>query len=318
MLIFGANSLATYALFAWLPTRLTEADMSQSTAGLMLAVFGGMGVPAALVVPHLVARYQNVVLLTVQFVVCFAIGLIGLLVRPTQLTLLWVIVAGWGSGAFPLALTLVGLRSRTPAGAGRLSGFAQGWGYLVAGVGPIAAGVLRQATGGWTAPFVFIVAVLGLIVLGGVLAAPSRTVEDELEGHERAATGPAPTGWPLAVTPAELSAAIRACLQAAVDAGDLAVAVPAEIRRATPPARARRLVDQCRAAGGQAGGPAAARGRHGARGPARRGPGIKSVDVAGPGSSTSSSTPPRPARSPAPSSRRARPTGGPTRAPATG
>jgi len=194
MLIFGANSLATYALFAWLPTRLTEAGMSQSTAGLMLAVFGAMGVPAALVVPHLVARYQNVVLLTVQFVVCFAIGLVGLLVRPTQLTLLWVIVAGWGSGAFPLALTLVGLRSRTPVGAGRLSGFAQGWGYLVAGVGPIAAGGLRQATGGWTAPFVFIVAVLGLIVVGGVLAAPSRTVEDELEAHERAADATAHSG----------------------------------------------------------------------------------------------------------------------------
>ena len=39
------------------------------------------------------------------------------------------------------------------------------------------------------------------------------------------------------MTPAELSAAIRACLEAAVDAGDLSVAVPAEIRVERPKQR---------------------------------------------------------------------------------
>ena len=180
MLLFGANSLTSYALFAWLPTRLTEAGMAPSTAGVMLAVFGGMGVPAALIVPHLAARYQRILLLTVQFAACFAIGLLGLLLAPLHLTLLWVVVAGWGSGGFSLALTLIGLRSRTPASAGRLSGFAQGFGYLLAGFGPIVAGVLRERTGGWTAPFVVLVAVLTLMIVGGALAAPNKAVEDDL------------------------------------------------------------------------------------------------------------------------------------------
>ncbi len=180
MLLFGANSLTSYALFAWLPTRLTEAGMAPSTAGVMLAVFGGMGVPAALIVPHLAARYQRILLLSVQFAACFAIGLLGLLLAPLHLTLLWVVVAGWGSGGFSLALTLVGLRSRTPASAGRLSGFAQGFGYLMAGFGPIVAGVLRERTGGWTAPFVVLVAVLVLMIVGGALAAPNKAVEDDL------------------------------------------------------------------------------------------------------------------------------------------
>ena len=74
MLLFGANSLTSYAMFAWLPTRLTEAGMAPATAGLMLAVFGGMGVPAALVVPHLAARFGRIALLATQFAVCFAIG----------------------------------------------------------------------------------------------------------------------------------------------------------------------------------------------------------------------------------------------------
>ena len=102
----------------------------------MLAVFGGMGVPAALIAPTLAARGRHTFLLVLQFAVAFALGELALLLAPAHLTLLWVILAGWGSGAFPLALALIGLRSRTPAGAGALSGFAQGIGYFVAGLRP--------------------------------------------------------------------------------------------------------------------------------------------------------------------------------------
>ena len=183
MLLFGANSLTSYAMFAWLPTRLVEAGMAPATAGVMLAVFGGMGVPAALVVPHLAARFGRIALLATQFAACFAIGELGLLLAPLHLTLLWVVIAGWGSGGFSLALTLIGLRSRTPAGAARLSGFAQGLGYLMAGFGPIIAGVLRQETGGWTVPFAVLIGILVLMVVGGVLANRRLTVEDELEAR---------------------------------------------------------------------------------------------------------------------------------------
>jgi arginyl-tRNA synthetase len=86
------------------------------------------------------------------------------------------------------------------------------------------------------------------------------------------------------VTPAELSAAIRACLQAAVDAGDLAVAVPDEIRVERPRQREH---------GDWATNVALQLAKQAGRPPrevatllaARLGevPGIKSVDVAGPG-----------------------------------
>jgi arginyl-tRNA synthetase len=86
------------------------------------------------------------------------------------------------------------------------------------------------------------------------------------------------------VTPAELSAAIRACLQAAVDAGDLTVAVPGEIRVERPRQREH---------GDWATNVALQLAKQAGRPPrevaallaARLGevPGIKSVDVAGPG-----------------------------------
>jgi arginyl-tRNA synthetase len=86
------------------------------------------------------------------------------------------------------------------------------------------------------------------------------------------------------VTPAELSAAIRACLQAAVDAGDLAVTVPDEVRVERPRQREH---------GDWATNVALQLARQAGRPPrdvaallaARLAevPGIKSVDVAGPG-----------------------------------
>jgi len=180
-MIFAVNSLCSYALFAWLPTRLTDAGIADATAGVMLAVFGGMGVPAALLAPHLAARGRHTFLLVAQFATAFAVGELGLLLAPTHLTLLWVVLAGWGSGAFPLALALIGLRSRTPAGAGALSGFAQGIGYFVAGFGPITVGVLHGATGGWTAPFVVLIGILAVMLVGGALVAAPHSVEDDLE-----------------------------------------------------------------------------------------------------------------------------------------
>jgi arginyl-tRNA synthetase len=88
----------------------------------------------------------------------------------------------------------------------------------------------------------------------------------------------------LTVTPAELSAAIRACLQAAVDAGDLAVAVPADVRVERPKQREHGdwSTNVALQLAKQAGRPPR---EVAALLAARLGevPGIKSVDVAGPG-----------------------------------
>jgi CP family cyanate transporter-like MFS transporter len=180
MLVFGVNSLVSYALFAWLPLRLVEAGLTDDVAGQALALYAGVGIPSSLVVPVLAARLRWQFPLVVVFAACFAAGLLGLLVAPTRLTMLWALVAGAGGSGFPLALTLIGLRTRTPSSAGALSGFVQGFGYLGAGLGPLTVGVLRQETGGWVAPFGVLGVALLLSLLGGALAGRPRTVEDDL------------------------------------------------------------------------------------------------------------------------------------------
>ena len=67
---------------------------------------------------------------------------------------------GLSSGAsLVVALSFVAERSRTTADAAQLSGMVQSIGYLLAIIGPIGAGALFQATGGWGSTLVAVVVV---------------------------------------------------------------------------------------------------------------------------------------------------------------
>ena len=136
---------------------------------------------------------------------------------------------------------------------------------------------------------------------------PGSTASRQALRPGRAGRGHRAGSWPRAgrrpaarprlarVTPEELSAAIRAALTEAVDAGDLAVAVPAEVRVERPrEPRPRRLGHQRRAAAGQGRRHAAARRRRCARrAPGCRCRGSRPSTSPGPASSTSPSTPRR-------------------------
>jgi CP family cyanate transporter-like MFS transporter len=185
-LLFAMTGLNTYAMLTWLPERLTDAGLSAAAAGGMLALFAGIGAVPSLVMPLLAVRVRRVELLVVACVGCFVAGYLGLLLAPTTATVVWVLLTGLGPSTFPLCLTLVGLRSATPATAGALSGFAQGFGYAAAAAGPVVVGILHDTTEGWTAPFGFLGVTLALMLLGGVWVAPRRTVDADL-GRDTAA-----------------------------------------------------------------------------------------------------------------------------------
>ena len=88
------------------------------------------------------------------------VSVVGLLLAPSSAPLLWALLFGLGTGAaFPLSMTLVLLRTRDVAQTGRLSAAAQSAGYLLAATGPIAVGALAEATGGWRAGLLVLLAV---------------------------------------------------------------------------------------------------------------------------------------------------------------
>ena len=69
------------------------------------------------------------------------------------------LLIGSGSILFPVSLVLINARTRTHGGTVALSGFAQGVAYALGALGPLLVGLLHDASGGWTLPLLFLLAV---------------------------------------------------------------------------------------------------------------------------------------------------------------
>jgi MFS transporter, CP family, cyanate transporter len=177
-LMFGMTSLITYSMFTWLPKLLVEAGATPAFGGAMVALFSGFGLASALAMPAIAVRVANPFPIVLACAACHLGGFAGLLFAPMLLPLLWVALLGLGPSTFPLALTLINLRTRTPGGSAALSGFMQGVGYALACLGPLLFGVLHEATHDWAWPFAMLAASVVVLVVGGWLACKPRVLED--------------------------------------------------------------------------------------------------------------------------------------------
>jgi CP family cyanate transporter-like MFS transporter len=152
----GMQSLMFYVLLSWLPAIMHDSGYSAGTAGAMLSTMMLLGIPTGLVMPMLAARVDDQRALVVAVMSVLALALGGLLLVPGA-GWFWVVLLGLGVGsAFPLAFTIITLRSPTPGVAARLSGMAQTLGYLLAGAGPLVFRLLHDATDGWQVPLVLL------------------------------------------------------------------------------------------------------------------------------------------------------------------
>jgi CP family cyanate transporter-like MFS transporter len=177
-LFFGLQSLSFYAMLTWLPAVLeTEAGISPVAAGGLLGLATVLGVPASIVVPPLAARRPSQTGWVAAAAVPTALGIAGLLAAPAAAPVLWAVLYGLGTGAaFPLAMTLMLQRTRDVAQTGRLSASAQSVGYLIAATGPLAVGLLNDATGAWTTSLVLLLAVVVAQTAAGLAAGRPRLV----------------------------------------------------------------------------------------------------------------------------------------------
>ncbi len=173
----GLQSLNYYSLTAWLPAIFVGAGASGAQAGLLLALGSVAGILASLVTPILATRGRSQIAIGLVAALFVAGPMLGLLLAPGPFDLLWTLVLGFGQGmSLSIALLIIVLRTTTSTGASDLSGMAQSVGYLIASVGPIAAGALHDATGGWSVPIVVLLVVLALQAAVGLVAGRDRTV----------------------------------------------------------------------------------------------------------------------------------------------
>ncbi|GDY52580.1 MFS transporter [Streptomyces violaceusniger] len=176
---FGFQATAAYISMGWMPQIFRDAGVSASTSGLLLAVMMAMGVPLAFVLPRIAARLRHQGVLVVILGVFGLTGYAGLWLAPAEGAWAWAVLLGIANCAFPLALTMIGMRTRTNAGVVRLSAFAQSVGYLLSIPGPLLVGVLYQHSGGWGQPIALMAGFMVPQIVAGVLAGRDRYLEDE-------------------------------------------------------------------------------------------------------------------------------------------
>lgn len=176
---FGLQATGAYITMGWMPQIFRDAGVPASTAGVLLAVTMVMGVPLAFVIPRLATRMKTQGPIVVALGLCGLGGYTGLFFAPASGAWIWAVLLGVSNCAFPLALTMIGMRSRTGAGVVRLSAFAQSVGYLISIPGPLLVGVLYQHSGGWGLPIALMGGLMVPQMIIGTLAGRDRTVEDE-------------------------------------------------------------------------------------------------------------------------------------------
>lgn len=177
---FGLQGTSAYVTMGWMPQIFRDSGISAGQAGLLLALTMVLGVPLSFVLPPLAARMRSqgpIVLVLVAFQVA---GYAGLWAAPAAAPWAWALLLGVANCAFPLVLTMIGMRARSGAGVVRLSAFAQSTGYLLSIPGPILVGALNQASGGWGLPLAMMLVLAVPQAVCGVLAGRNRHIEDEL------------------------------------------------------------------------------------------------------------------------------------------
>ena len=110
------------------------------------------------VLPALTARLRSAAPIVIAFCFSLAAGYIGLWLAPQAAPVLWTVLLGIGISTFPLALTLITLRSATPEASAALAGFVQGGGYLMAATGPLLFALLVESSDTLTPAIVLVLA----------------------------------------------------------------------------------------------------------------------------------------------------------------
>ncbi|GAB7066360.1 MFS transporter [Mycolicibacterium hodleri] len=175
-LFFGCQAFLAYIVMGWLPQIFIDNGIGKVQAGILVGLVSLIGVPVALIISPLAARSANQSGWIIALGVLGFGGAIGLLVAPAAAPWVWSVLIGVGMSAFSLALTVIALRARNAEDTAQLSGMAQGFGYLFAGLGPFLFGLLHDVSDGWTIPFAMFLVVYVVQIAAGAAAGRSRYV----------------------------------------------------------------------------------------------------------------------------------------------
>jgi CP family cyanate transporter-like MFS transporter len=151
---------------------LRHRGSSATTAGVVLSMLSLGSMFAALTVPTVASRrIDHRGLIAPAMSVCI-LGTLALVFAPLAGAIPFALFLGFGQGAvLALALMFVIVRSPNSEAAASMSSMAQGVGYSVAALGPLAVGLVHATTNSWPLSFGVIIALTMFEWIAASLAA---------------------------------------------------------------------------------------------------------------------------------------------------
>lgn len=165
-IFFGLGTASYTCVLAWLAPYYVEKGWSEQNAGLLLGFLTAMEVISGLVVPAIANRSRDRRSVLMTLLGLIIAGFCGLILSPQHLSLLWLCLLGLGiGGLFPMSLIVSLDHLDNPQRAGGLTAFVQGIGYLIAGLSPLMAGIVRDQLGSFEWAWWSLTAVMVIMLL---------------------------------------------------------------------------------------------------------------------------------------------------------
>ncbi|CAI8891575.1 MFS transporter, CP family, cyanate transporter [Pseudomonas sp. IT-P12] len=162
---FGAGQFVVYALFAWMAPASTEAAVSTGSPGILLGVFTAVFAVASVCAGMLPGKAHDRRGLLGLSTLLAILGVAGMAFFPTGLPILYIVLAAIGLGmGFTVAMTLPLDNAANAEQAGVWTVFMLFVGYLVAALGPLLFGALRDYSGHFGPAYTLLFGVLILML----------------------------------------------------------------------------------------------------------------------------------------------------------
>jgi CP family cyanate transporter-like MFS transporter len=183
-LAFGLQSILFYAVIAWLPSIYIERGWSTGDAAALNAFFAALGIVTTLTVPVMArwvhsrrAQLAIAAILALAGTIGIATGAEGAASAGSNgiAASLSVLALSFGVGIFfPITLTLPLEGGRSPAEASALAALMLLVGYVLAAIGPVVLGAVRDATGSFVVAGWLIVGIAAVMLASTALLSPHR------------------------------------------------------------------------------------------------------------------------------------------------
>lgn len=178
-LFLGGSSFLYFATLTWLAPFYQSLGWSKELSGLLLTVLTIGEVIGTFGVTVITDRYSDRRPALALVLGACVIGFSAMAVVPLAYPWIWALMAGVGiGGTFDLALLLPIDYAPSSEATGRLSSMVIGVGYLLSALGPLLVGILRGIVGGYTIPFLVLVGICIVMLLGSLRFRPGDTIQN--------------------------------------------------------------------------------------------------------------------------------------------